>query len=83
MAATRCSSRQSWTRTERAVDSWIVWASVFAAGSAYELWAIFNRRKGDTLTEKVKWLYRVPVIKFVGTAFLGWLMLHFLSVPGT
>jgi len=65
------------------VDSWIVWACVFVAGIIYEFCAIFNRRRGDTLTEKVRWLYRIPVIKFVGTAFLGWLILHFLGVAGT
>jgi len=65
------------------VDSWIVWLCVFGIGGAYEFWAIFNRRRGDTLTEKVRWLYRIPVIKFVGSGFLLWLALHFLSVPGT
>ncbi len=65
------------------MDSWIVWTAIFAAGGGYELWALLNRRKGDTLTEKVRTLYRLPVIKIVGTAFLGWLILHFLSVPGT
>ena len=65
------------------VDSWLVWAGVFAAGGSYELWAIFNKQKGDTISEKVWWLYRIPVVKFLGTAFVVWLGLHFLGVAGT
>jgi len=65
------------------VDSWIVWSCLFGVGIAYELWTKYNRRKGDTLTEKVRRLYRIPVLKYTGTAFLVWLILHFLEVPGT
>jgi len=60
-----------------------VWLGIFAVGGGYELWAIFNKRKGDTLTEKVRWLYRIPVLKFLGTAFVVWLGLHLLGIPGT
>jgi len=65
------------------MESWIAWAIIIGGGGAYELWAIFNRRKGDTLTEKVRWLYRIPVLKYVGTSFFVWLVLHFLGVAGT
>jgi len=60
----------------------MVWAAIFGVGGAYEFWGIFNKRKGDTLTEKVRWLYRIPVVKYVGTAFVVWLGLHFLNWAG-
>jgi hypothetical protein len=64
------------------VDSWVIWATIFAVGGGYELWTIFNKQKGDTLTEKVRRLYRIPVVKYLGTAFVVWLGLHFLQLVG-
>ena len=66
------------------MDSTIFWLAVFGIGTGYELWAWANSRKGDTLTEKVRPLYkRVPALKFVGSAFFVWLIFHFLGVAGT
>lgn len=61
----------------------IVWAVLLALVGGYELFTYLNGKRGDTLSEKVKPLYRrVPLIGWLMTAFLLWLAVHWWGVPG-
>lgn len=60
----------------------IVWATLFTAGGAYEAYGIFNDRKGDTLSECTRKLFRVQTrvgkIAFTGAyvSFSAWFIPH-------
>jgi len=59
---------------------WIGWV---ACGVALEMYAIFNRAQGDTLSESVWTILTIPAwgkfIAWMLTAFLLWLAAHFAS----
>lgn len=52
----------------------LFWIVLIGGGSAFELWAIFNRRRGDTLSENTR---RVP--RWAFAAFMAWLIVHILG----
>lgn len=57
----------------------VIWAVYLAIGIAFELWAVFNSERSDTLSEQVWWfLLLSPLFWFLGAGFLAWLGLHFL-----
>jgi len=59
---------------------WIGWV---AAGIGLEMYAIFNRADGDTLSESVWSILTIPAwgkfITWMLSAFLLWLIFHFAS----
>lgn len=59
---------------------WIAW---IALGVALEMYAIFDRTKGDTLSESVWAVLTIPgwgkFVAWMLTAFLLWLAAHFAS----
>lgn len=67
------------------MDPNIVWGTLFAAGGAYEIYAIFNKESGDTLSERVRSLFNVKtkIGKSVFTvgwlAFSAWFLVHIIG----
>lgn len=67
------------------MDPNIVWGALFAAGGAYEIYAIFNKKNGDTLSERTRTLFRTKtkIGKTVFTAgwvaFSAWFLFHILG----
>lgn len=63
----------------------IVWGALFAAGGAYEIYAIFNRKHGDTLSERVRSLFHVKtkigktVFTVAWLTFSAWFLVHILG----
>lgn len=63
----------------------IVWGALFAAGGAYEIYAIFNRRNGDTLSERVRSLFHVKtktgkvVFSLAWLTFSAWFLIHIIQ----
>ncbi|WNZ14964.1 hypothetical protein [Streptomyces sp. 11x1] len=62
---------------------WILWTCLFAL---FETWALINRRKGDTLSENTRKLFRIRTSKTGRAAFTvgwlgfsGWFLLHILT----
>lgn len=59
-----------------------VWGALFAVGGAYEAYAIFNKRAGDTLSERTRSLFRVKtkpgkvVFSLAWLAFSAWFLVH-------
>lgn len=59
--------------------SLIGWAVIFGAGVAWEFRAIFDKGRGDTLSETVWRLLRTASVwRWLVGAFLGWLIVHFV-----
>lgn len=60
----------------------LFWALLFIVGGGYELRAVLNKRKGDTLSEQVWKLNRLasPIL-WITTAFMVWLTGHFAGCP--
>ena len=57
----------------------IGWAVLLAVGGMYEAWALYRKKRGDTLSEAVWWvLSRARVLQFVAAGFLMWLLIHFV-----
>ncbi|MGC4950917.1 hypothetical protein ACLQ2N_32595 [Streptomyces sp. DT224] len=66
--------------------SWIVWTLWTALFALFETWALINKKKGDTLSENTRALFRTRTSKAgraVFTAswlgFSGWFLLHILT----
>ncbi|WP_329317342.1 hypothetical protein OG723_44095 (plasmid) [Streptomyces sp. NBC_01278] len=66
--------------------SWIIWTLWTLLFALFETAALVNRRKGDTLSENTRRLFRVRTSK-AGRAiftvgwlgFAGWFLLHILT----
>lgn len=62
-----------------------IWGTLFAAGGAYEIYAIFNKKNGDTLSERVRALFHVKtktgksVFTVVWLAFCAWFLIHIIQ----
>lgn len=63
------------------MNTWLPWAIWAAAGTALELWGLLTKRRGDTLTENVRWLVSHKWLWWsllglsvwtVGHFFFGW-----------
>ncbi|MFE9455995.1 hypothetical protein [Streptomyces californicus] len=60
----------------------VIWTTLFAAGAAYEAYAIANKVQGDTLSERVRALFNVKrkpgrglfVVAWAG--FSVWFLFH-------
>jgi hypothetical protein len=67
------------------VDPNIVWGALFAAGGAYEIYTIFNKKNGDTLSERTRSLFRVKtkigkaVFTTAWLAFSAWFLVHIVG----
>jgi hypothetical protein len=61
----------------------ILWAAWIAVGVALEMYAIFDRQPGDTLSETVWSIFQIPgwgkFATWMLSAFLLWLAAHFAS----
>jgi len=63
-------------------DPDIVWGSLFAAGAAFETYAIFNKKNGDTLSERTRALFQVKtktgkaVFTVAWVTFAAWFLIH-------
>lgn len=56
---------------------WIVWLLI---GSAWEVKALKDKKKGDTLTESIRPIIGShPIIWFVGAGLFVWTGLHFFG----
>lgn len=70
-------------------ESDFVWLGLILAGAAFETYALVNGRKGDTLSETTRSVFRVRTSRtgrrvFAGLwlAFSGWYLVHILhDVP--
>lgn len=51
----------------------VIWASLFAAGTAVEVWALRNGREGDTLSERIRAWFRVDTRTGKVVFTVGWL----------
>lgn len=69
------------------VSDW-VWLVILAVGGIYELFTLWTRRQGDTLSEKVWKVFAVlgnepqrfrQARRFVLLVLMAWLTVHFLS----
>lgn len=64
--------------------SWFTvgWLVLLVAAVALEVAALANPAKGDTLSEHIWWLYKLPgygtFAAWMITAFILWAVLHFL-----
>lgn len=64
------------------MNSTAVWAGLFGAGLLYEAYAIFNRPEGDTLSEKIRALFRVKskpgraIFTVLWAGFSVWFLFH-------
>lgn len=56
--------------------AWCVWAAV---GLIIEIAALRDKRKGDTLSEHIWTLVRIPVIWWTTAGLLIWAVIHFLG----
>lgn len=54
---------------------WLAWLAVGVAG---EVLALRNRREGDTLSEQVWRVLRLPVVSWLGAAAWLWAGIHWL-----
>lgn len=67
------------------MDPNVAWGALFAAGGAYEIYTIFNKKGGDTLSERVRSLFHVKtkIGKTVFTvgwlAFSAWFLVHIIQ----
>lgn len=67
------------------MSSDVVWGALFAAGFGYEAYAIFNKRHGDTLSERTRAWFRTRTkpgrLAFTITwvAFSTWFLAHILG----
>jgi len=57
----------------------IGWLVLLLIGGAYEAWALYRPKRGDTLSESTWWVLRKSVaLRFVAAGFLTWLLVHFV-----
>lgn len=67
------------------MDPNAVWGLLFGAGAAYETYAIFNKRNGDTLSERTRALFQVrtklgrTVFTTAWVAFSAWFLYHIIG----
>ena len=67
------------------MDPNIVWGSLLAVGAAYEVYGIFNKRNGDTLSERTRaWFHTKTkagkaVFSVAWIAFATWYLIHILG----
>ncbi len=67
------------------MDANVGWGVVFAAGAAYETYGIFNKKSGDTLSERFRaWFHtNTKTGKAVFTvswlAFSAWFLIHIIG----
>lgn len=63
----------------------VAWGALLAAGAAYETYGIFNRKNGDTLSERTRaWFHtNTKTGKAVFTvswlAFSAWFLIHIIG----
>ncbi|MGW0736959.1 hypothetical protein [Streptomyces sp. NPDC002851] len=66
-----------------AVD--VIWVVLLAAGAAYELYALWNKTPGDTLSERVRAWFRVhtrpgrALFALAWVGFATWFLVHILA----
>ncbi len=67
------------------MDPNVVWGGLFAVGAAYEVYALFNKKVGDTLSERTRALFRVGtrpgrvIFTAAWCAFSVWFLRHILT----
>lgn len=60
----------------------LVWGGILGAGFAYEAYTLFNKRHGDTLSERTRTWFRTRtkpgkiVFMFAWSAFAAWFLIH-------
>lgn len=60
----------------------IIWGTILAAGAAYETYGIFNKRTGDTLSERTRALFHThtrpgkAIFAAAWLAFSAWFLVH-------
>lgn len=63
----------------------VVWSSLIAAGTAYEVYTLVTARQGDTLSETTRRWFQVRtstgriVFTFTWLAFATWYLIHIVS----
>ncbi|UGY92285.1 DUF7427 family protein [Streptomyces gobiensis] len=63
----------------------LIWGVLLLAGVGYEVFAIFNTKAGDTLSERVRAWFRThthpgrAVFAAVWVVFAGWFLVHILG----
>ena len=57
----------------------ILWAIGIALAVTGELWGVFSRAEGDTITE---WTFRHPLSLMVMTSLVFWAVWHFVFAQG-
>lgn len=64
----------------------VVWAGLFAVGLGYEAYGLFDKAKGDTLSERTRALFHTTTSKggraaftVVWAGFSVWFLLHILT----
>lgn len=63
----------------------VVWGALFAAGFAYEAYALLNRKNGDTLSERTRAWFRTrtkpgrAVFAIAWGSFAVWFLVHILG----
>jgi hypothetical protein len=67
------------------IDPNVAWGTILAAAAAYETYGIFNRKNGDTLSERTRaWFHtNTKTGKAVFTvswlAFSAWFLIHIIG----
>ncbi|MFC8277174.1 hypothetical protein ACFUJR_32520 [Streptomyces sp. NPDC057271] len=62
-----------------------VWGGLLAAGAAFEVYALRNGRRGDTLSERTRAWFQVrtrvgrAVFVVVWAAFASWYLVHIIG----
>lgn len=65
--------------------AWTIWMAIFAIGLIYEFHTIVTKRRGDTLTETTRTLFRVhkkkgrAVFAVLWLGFTVWFLGHILQ----
>jgi hypothetical protein len=63
------------------MDPNLVWGSILGGAFAVEMWAVFNKKLGDTLSERVRVWFRTNTRPGKAVFVLAWLGLTAWFIP--